>query len=400
MATHRRKAREAALVLEQLNEANAQHARLERETMALRRQLESQIPSPVSTPGAAEATRRIRALERENQTLKSAVQNGHQLMSDLETTKKQLERSDARLQRSIQNEAELGELQELRSAWETVRAAAGADGELLGSPEQLVQVLSDMQMKLTLATAQTSSLESDLKVEMLAKRHAEGTLNDTKRKLAEAESGAERLQNKLTVIEYKVTKVRDEREGYRELVKSFKEAPRPLPGAETDYGAQYLKQIKLLEDTLTSVREDNAALEQKLQAAGPSVAAPGAAAAAAATADFPTTRGSAPDHDPRKTKILHLIDNPVRAVMAARAAELEALRGECASMRLALKTSGGAGAPSATATSSSSPAIAPVPVQVARELEELRKELETANKKNQRRMESYAKVVADFRQAV
>ena len=69
-------------------------------------------------------------------------------------------------------------------------------------------------------------------------------------------------------------------------------------------------------------------------------------------------------------------------------------------MRLALKTSGGAGAPSATATSSSSPAIAPVPVQVARELEELRKELETANKKNQRRMESYAKVVADFRQAV
>ena len=112
VATHRRKAREAALVLEQLNEANAQNARLERETMALRRQLESQIPSPVSTPGAAEATRRIRALERENQTLKSAVQNGHQLMSDLETTKKQLERSDARLQSSIQNEAELGELRD------------------------------------------------------------------------------------------------------------------------------------------------------------------------------------------------------------------------------------------------------------------------------------------------
>ena len=85
--------------------------------------------------------------------------------------------------------------------------------------------------------------------------------------------------------------------------------------------------------------------------------------------------------------------------MAARAAELEALRGECASMRLALKGSGGAAVLSAT-SSSSSPAVAPVPVQVARELEELRKELETANKKNQRRMESYAKVVQDFRQAV
>lgn len=86
--------------------------------------------------------------------------------------------------------------------------------------------------------------------------------------------------------------------------------------------------------------------------------------------------------------------------MAARAAELEALRGECASMRLALKGSGGAAVLSATSSSSSSPAVAPVPVQVARELEELRKELETANKKNQRRMESYAKVVQDFRQAV
>ncbi|KAI8512316.1 Mitotic spindle assembly checkpoint protein MAD1 [Branchiostoma belcheri] len=241
---------------------------------------------------------------------------------------------------------------------------------------QQADLIKKLQRRLLLVTKDRDSIRNIL-VSYESEVTRAGTDDALLQRLQDSEEAAQRYQRHVTSLEEDLQRVNVQASEERikahkleaELSQLKASTPAPAPNPVNSQEVNMLrKKVEDLEKDRQKVLEEKEILEARVE-----------------------QRHLQGDYDPTRTKVVHLGLNPTMLARQHRQAELERLREECEKLRQRLRAAEEGGSADVTASILHTPS--------SREMEDLKKQLTTAETKNTRLKEVFQQKIHEFRQA-
>uniref|UniRef100_A0A8K9V3L4 Mitotic spindle assembly checkpoint protein MAD1 n=1 Tax=Oncorhynchus mykiss TaxID=8022 RepID=A0A8K9V3L4_ONCMY len=349
----------------------------------------------------------LRQLREENVYLRETRENVILLKEETEGLRRKVERMEKMKEEMVNVELEKEKLSQKLQAWENLGQSTGLN---IRTPEDLSREVIQIQQReiavkqhnYTLTSRSVERSKADLQGELLSLRSK--SLEEQKKRETQ-ESLVRRLQKRVLLL----TK---ERDGMRAILESYDSEL-----SSSDYTPQLSRRLREAEDVLTKTQNHNTEMEVGRRSVCLSVCV-------SVCLSLRTTiqrwrlkieelegerqrleeqnnvlelrlerHNLQGDYNPVKTKVLHFSLNPTSMAKQQRVEEVEALRAEveCLRERLRSLQTGGA-IPLAAAAGETSLSLPP-----SQEVLDLRKQMETAELKNQRLKEVFQRKIQEFR---
>ncbi|XP_056018923.1 mitotic spindle assembly checkpoint protein MAD1-like isoform X2 [Ostrea edulis] len=364
----------------------------------------------------------IQKLKEENDHLRETQESNLLLKEQAENVKQKLERSELRCERLSQLEAENEELKEKLQKWEEVKT----DNGFPQTPWQLSQRLAHLQESHATMLEKQGHLQSSLHMKEEALKKASQTqenlvaqLTTEKSKTQQQTQFIKRLQRKLLLI----SKERDMYKGLidsyqsevtvnlsatalsrmqqqEEILQSYKkqmesmetELPKTLSGPETLSRTATSQEVSQAEEKcdqhlILQLRERIAFLEKELEKATEEKCT---------LEDRIEQKHLQGDYDPTKLKVLHFSMNPAAMAQKKRAEELTKLREENIRLKKRVEVLEESKGQTVDVTFEVDQKMSEA--SSSKEVEEMKKMLETEELKNKRLLEVFKKTSKDLRE--
>lgn len=378
-----------------------------------------------------EMEREIKRLREENSFLRETKENNSLLKEETEGLRRKLERLEKVMEEKIKVELEKEKMERELQAWENIGQATGLN---IRKPEDLSREVIQIQQRELNFKQQNYSLNSSVRSVEKARSELLTEIAQLRAKAQEEQKKRENQDSLVRRLQKRVLLLTKERDGMRAILESYDSEL-----ATSEYSPQLTLRVKEAEDMLQKVQAHNAEMETQLSKAqeeagsfklqAQMVAAElealkeqqvsNAERSSSATAEEISSlrqkieeleaerqrleeqnnilemrlerHNLQGDYDPVKTKVVHLQMNPTSMAKQQRADEVEQLRVECQRLRDRLRKIEMAGGMTTDDTT--------LIIPPSQEILDLRKQMESAELKNQRLKEVFQKKIQEFRTA-
>uniref|UniRef100_A0A8K9XLU9 Mitotic spindle assembly checkpoint protein MAD1 n=1 Tax=Oncorhynchus mykiss TaxID=8022 RepID=A0A8K9XLU9_ONCMY len=356
----------------------------------------------------------LRQLREENVYLRETRENVILLKEETEGLRRKVERMEKMKEEMVNVELEKEKLSQKLQAWENLGQSTGLN---IRTPEDLSREVIQIQQREIAVKQHNYTLTSSCRSVERSKADLQGELLSLRSKSLEEQKKRETQESLVRRLQKRVLLLTKERDGMRAILESYDSEL-----SSSDYTPQLSRRLREAEDVLTKTQNHNTEMEVLLTKAQEE--------AGALKLQVQTVRvcvcvccvgrlkieelegerqrleeqnnvlelrlerhNLQGDYNPVKTKVLHFSLNPTSMAKQQRVEEVEALRAEveCLRERLRSLQTGGA-IPLAAAAGETSLSLPP-----SQEVLDLRKQMETAELKNQRLKEVFQRKIQEFR---
>ncbi|KAF4119020.1 mitotic spindle assembly checkpoint protein MAD1 [Onychostoma macrolepis] len=378
-----------------------------------------------------EMEREIKRLREENSFLRETKENNSLLREETEGLRRKLERMERVMEEKLKVELQKEKLEHELQAWENIGQSTGLN---IRKPEDLSREVIQIQQRELNLKQQNYTLNSSIRSVEKARTELMPEIAQLRAKAQEEQKKRENQDSLVRRLQKRVLLLTKERDGMRAILESYDSEL-----ATSEYSPQLMLRVKEAEDMLQKVRTHNTEMETQLSKAQEE-AGTFKLQAQMVTAELEAlkeqqvsnaeknTLATAEEvsslrqkieeleaerqqleeqnnilemrlerhnlqggYDPVKTKVIHLQMNPTSIAKQQRTEEVEQLRVECQRLRERLrKIEAGGGM-----TTDDTTLIIPP----SQEILDLRKQMESAELKNQRLKEVFQKKIQEFRTA-
>ncbi|XP_030636384.1 mitotic spindle assembly checkpoint protein MAD1 isoform X1 [Chanos chanos] len=375
--------------------------------------------------------REVKRLREENAYLRETKENSSLLKEETEGLRKKLKRMEKVKEDMVNLELEKEKLELKLKAWEDIGQTTGLN---IRKPEDLSREVIQIQQREINLKQQNYTLTTSLRTLEKARAELQTEVVQQRSKALEEQKKRENQDALVKRLQKRVLLLTKERDGMRAILESY---DREL--ASTEYSPQLTRRVREAEEMLQKVQAHNTEMEAQLSKAQEEAgtfklqaqraeleldvlkkqqASVVESNPIATTEEINSLRQKIEeleserqrleeqnnilemrlerhnlqgDYDPVKTKVIHFRLNPTSVAKQQRAEEVEQLREECQRLRDRLRTLQAEGT---MATDDASFSIPP-----SQEVLDLRKQMESAELKNQRLKEVFQKKIQEFRTA-
>lgn len=378
-----------------------------------------------------ELEREIKRLREENSFLRETKENSSLLKEETEGLRRKLERMERVMEEKLKLELEKEKLEHELKAWENIGQITGLN---IRKPEDLSREVIQIQQRELNLKQQNYSLNSSFRSVEKARAELVPEVSQLRAKAQEEQKKRENQDALVRRLQKRVLLLTKERDGMRAILESYDSEL-----VTSEYAPQLSLRVKEAEEMLQKVQAHNTEMETQLSKAQEEVGtfklqaqmvaaelealkeqqmsntekntlatAEEAGALRQKIEELEAERQRLEeqnnilemrlerhnlqgDYDPVKTKVIHLQMNPTSIAKQQRNEEAEQLKAECQRLRERLrKIEAGGG----LATDDTILVIPP-----SQEILDLRKQMESAELKNQRLKEVFQKKIQEFRTA-
>ncbi|XP_026861979.2 mitotic spindle assembly checkpoint protein MAD1 isoform X1 [Electrophorus electricus] len=374
-----------------------------------------------------ELERELKRLQEENSYLKETQENNSLLKEETEGLRRKLGRMEKVLEEKLKLELEKEKLQQELQSWENIGQTPGLN---IRKPEDLSREVIQIQQRELNLKQQNYTLTSNIRSVERIRAQLQAEVSELRSKTVEEQKKRENQDALVRRLQKRVLLLTKERDGMRAILESYDNELAP-----SEYSPQLSRRVKEAEEMLQKVQAHNAEMEAQLSKAQEDFGTFKLQAQAAelelealkeqqsleskhkATEEEINSlrqkieeleserqrleeqnnilemrlerHNLQGDYDPVKTKVVHFRLNPTCVAKQQRAEELEHLKVECERLRERLRKMESGG----TVTSDDITLIIPP----SQEILDLRKQMESAELKNQRLKEVFQKKIQEFR---
>ncbi|XP_067261014.1 mitotic spindle assembly checkpoint protein MAD1 isoform X1 [Chanodichthys erythropterus] len=378
-----------------------------------------------------ELEREMKRLREENSFLRETKENSSILKEETEGLRRKLERMERVMEEKLKVELEKEKLERELQAWENIGQATGLN---IRKPEDLSREVIQIQQRELSLKQQNYTLNSSVRSVEKARAELLPEIAQLRSKAQEEQKKRENQDSLVRRLQKRVLLLTKERDGMRAILESYDSEL-----ATSEYSPQLTLRVKEAEDMLHKVQTHNTDMEAQLFKAQEE-AGTFKLQAQMVTAELEalkeqqtsnaekTTLATAEeigslrqkieeleaerqrleeqnnilemrlerhnlqgDYDPVKTKVIHLQMNPTSIAKQQRSEEVEQLRVECQRLRERLRKIEASGGMTTDDTT--------LIIPPSQEILDLRKQMESAELKNQRLKEVFQKKIQEFRTA-
>uniref|UniRef100_UPI001EAF5FEE mitotic spindle assembly checkpoint protein MAD1-like n=1 Tax=Oncorhynchus gorbuscha TaxID=8017 RepID=UPI001EAF5FEE len=376
---------------------------------------------------------KLRQLREENVYLRETRENVILLKEETEGLRRKVERMEKMKEEMVNVELEKEKLSQKLQAWENLGQSTGLN---IRTPEDLSREVIQIQQREIAVKQHNYTLTSSCRSVERTKADLQGELLSLRSKALEEQKKRETQESLVRRLQKRVLLLTKERDGMRAILESYDSEL-----SSSDYTPQLSRRLREAEDVLTKTQNHNTEMEVLLTKAQEEAGAlklqvqtmelelevmkkqqdsVAEGIPLATNEEVNTLRlkieelegerqrleeqnnvlelrlerhNLQGDYNPVKTKVLHFSLNPTSMAKQQRVEEVEALRAEveCLRERLRSLQTGGA-IPLAAAAGEASLCLPP-----SQEVLDLRKQMETAELKNQRLKEVFQRKIQEFR---
>lgn len=378
-----------------------------------------------------ELEREIKRLREENAFLRETKENSSLLKEETEGLRRKLERMERVIEDKLKLELEKEKLEHELQAWENIGQVTGLN---IRKPEDLSREVIQIQQRELNLKQQNYTLNSSVRSVEKARAELLPEISQLRAKAQEEQKKRENQDSLVRRLQKRVLLLTKERDGMRAILESYDSEL-----VASEYSPQLSLRLKEAEDMLQKVQAHNAEMEiqlskaqeesgtlklqaqmvtAELEALKEQQKSNAEKSTLATTEEIGTLRQKIEeleeerqrleeqnnilemrlerhnlqgDYDPVKTKVIHFQMNPTSIAKQQRTEEAEQLRAECQRLRERLRKMEAGGA---MPTDDTTLVIPP-----SQEILDLRKQLESAELKNQRLKEVFQKKIQEFRTA-
>ncbi|CAM4501434.1 unnamed protein product [Leuciscus chuanchicus] len=378
-----------------------------------------------------ELGREIKRLREENSFLRETKENSSLLKEETEGLRRKLERMERVMEEKLKVELEKEKLEHELQAWENIGQATGLN---IRKPEDLSREVIQIQQRELNLKQQNYTLNSSVRSVEKARTELLPEITQLRAKAQEEQKKRENQDSLVRRLQKRVLLLTKERDGMRAILESYDSEL-----ATSEYSPQLMLRVKEAEDMLQKVQTHNTDMETQLfkaqeEAGTFKLQAQMVISELEALKEQQmsnvekTTLATAEeicslrekieeleaerqrleeqnnilemrlerhnlqgDYDPVKTKVVHLQMNPTSIAKQQRAEEVEQLRVECQRLRERLRKIEASGGMTTDDTT--------LIIPPSQEILDLRKQMESAELKNQRLKEVFQKKIQEFRTA-
>uniref|UniRef100_A0A4W4FN45 Mitotic arrest deficient 1 like 1 n=1 Tax=Electrophorus electricus TaxID=8005 RepID=A0A4W4FN45_ELEEL len=373
-----------------------------------------------------ELERELKRLQEENSYLKETQENNSLLKEETEGLRRKLGRMEKVLEEKLKLELEKEKLQQELQSWENIGQTPGLN---IRKPEDLSREVIQIQQRELNLKQQNYTLTSNIRSVERIRAQLQAEVSELRSKTVEEQKKRENQDALVRRLQKRVLLLTKERDGMRAILESYDNELAP-----SEYSPQLSRRVKEAEEMLQKVQAHNAEMEAQLSKAQEDFGTFKLQAQAelelealkeqqsleskhkATEEEINSLRQKIEeleserqrleeqnnilemrlerhnlqgDYDPVKTKVVHFRLNPTCVAKQQRAEELEHLKVECERLRERLRKMESGG----TVTSDDITLIIPP----SQEILDLRKQMESAELKNQRLKEVFQKKIQEFR---
>ncbi|XP_062865888.1 mitotic spindle assembly checkpoint protein MAD1 [Trichomycterus rosablanca] len=371
-------------------------------------------------------------LQEENTYLREMKENNSLLKEEAEGLRRKLERMEKVLEEKLKLELEKEKVEQQLQAWENIGQMTGLN---IRKPEDLSREVMQIQQRELSLKEQNYTLTSNIRSVEKSHTKLQAEMVEHRTKVQEEQKKRENQDGLVRRLQKRVLLLTKERDGMRAILESYDSEL-----AASEYSPQLTRRAKEAEEMLQKVQTHNIEMEAQLTQAqeeagifklqAQSVALELEAlkeqhkssmseATSVATEEeimflrqkieeLETERQRLEeqnnilemrlerhnlqgDYDPVKTKVMHFRMNPTSVAKQQRAEEMEQLKVECERLRERLRKLEAGGAIMSDDTT--------LIIPPSQEILDLRKQVESAELKNQRLKEVFQKKIQEFRTA-
>ncbi|XP_050969547.1 mitotic spindle assembly checkpoint protein MAD1 [Labeo rohita] len=378
-----------------------------------------------------EMEREMKRLREENVFLRETKENNSLLKEETEGLRRKLERMEKVMEEKLKVELEKEKLEHELQAWENIGQSTGLN---IRKPEDLSREVIHIQQRELNLKQQNYTLNSSIRSVEKARAEILPEIAQLRAKAQEEQKKRENQDSLVRRLQKRVLLLTKERDGMRAILESYDSEL-----ATSEYSPQLMLRVKEAEDMLQKVQTHNTEMETQLSKAQEEAGTfklqaqmvtaelealkeqqvSNAEKNTLATAEEVSSlrqkieeleaerqrleeqnnnlemrlerHNLQGDYDPVKTKVIHFQMNPTSIAKQQRAEEVEQLRVECQRLRERLRKIEASGG---MATDDTTLIIPP-----SQEILDLRKQMESAELKNQRLKEVFQKKIQEFRTA-
>uniref|UniRef100_A0AAZ3S602 Mitotic spindle assembly checkpoint protein MAD1 n=1 Tax=Oncorhynchus tshawytscha TaxID=74940 RepID=A0AAZ3S602_ONCTS len=361
----------------------------------------------------------LRQLREENVYLRETRENVILLKEETEGLRRKVERMEKMKEEMVNVELEKEKLSQKLQAWENLGQSTGLN---IRTPEDLSREVIQIQQREIAVKQHNYTLTSSCRSVERSKADLQGELLSLRSKALEEQKKRETQESLVRRLQKRVLLLTKERDGMRAILESYDSEL-----SSSDYTPQLSRRLREAEDVLTKTQNHNTemevwrrSMELELEVMKKQQDSVAEGNPLATNEEVNTLRlkieelegerqrleeqnnvlelrlerhNLQGDYNPVKTKVLHFSLNPTSMAKQQRVEEVEALRAEveCLRERLRSLQTGGA-VPLAAAAGETSLSLPP-----SQEVLDLRKQMETAELKNQRLKEVFQRKIQEFR---
>ncbi|KAM6423665.1 mitotic spindle assembly checkpoint protein MAD1 isoform 2-T2 [Liasis olivaceus] len=385
--------------------------------------------------------RELQQLREENAYLREMKENNGLLREEVEGLQRKLERFEKVQAERVALELEKEKLQEKLSAWEKLDQNMGLD---IKSPDDLSRHIIALQQRELILKEQNSAISSSARLLESARRQLQEELLKVQSQLLEEKKKRDQQETMVKCLQKHMQLLVKARDGMRAILEFYDSELNP-----SEHSPQLNFRVQEAEEMVQKVEahctEMEAQLSQALEEAGnqkkradmlevelqmlkrqasteePSrfLAKEEVDALRLKIEELESERSRLEEgnrsleakleqitlqgyHDPSRTKVLHFTMNPASLAKQQRLEEMASLREECEHLRemVRILEGGGVGCGGSSSSSTLSGKLeGVVNLQSPHEIAELKKQVESAELKNQRLMEVFRTKIQEFRTA-
>ncbi|XP_072513766.1 mitotic spindle assembly checkpoint protein MAD1 isoform X1 [Salminus brasiliensis] len=376
-----------------------------------------------------ELEREIKRLQEENSYLRETKENCSLLKEETEGLRKKLERMEKVVEEKLKLELEKEKLGQELQAWENIGQTTGLN---IRKPEDLSREVIQIQQRELNLKQQNYTLTSNIRSVEKGRTQLQSEAAELRSKALEEQKKRENQDALVRRLQKRVLLLTKERDGMRAILESYDSEL-----AASEYSPQLARRVKEAEEMLQKTQAHNTEMEAQLfkaqeeagtfklqaqavtlelEALKQQLSSVSENSSKATEEELNSLRQKIEeleserrrleeqnnilemrlerhnlqgDYDPVKTKVVHFRLNPTCVAKQQRADEVEQLRVECERLRDRLRKMEAGGA---MATDDTTLVIPP-----SQEILDLRKQMESAELKNQRLKEVFQKKIQEFR---
>uniref|UniRef100_A0A8C1EPX3 Mitotic spindle assembly checkpoint protein MAD1 n=2 Tax=Cyprinus carpio TaxID=7962 RepID=A0A8C1EPX3_CYPCA len=356
-----------------------------------------------------ELEREIKRLREENTFLRETKENNSLLREETEGLRRKLERVERVMEEKLKVELEKEKLEHELQAWENIGQSTGLN---IRKPEDLSREVIQIQQRELNLKQQNYTLNSSIRSVEKTRTELMPEIAQLRAKAQEEQKKRENQDSLVRRLQKRVLLLTKERDGMRAILESYDSEL-----AASEYSPQLMLRVKEAEDMLRKVQTHNTEMETQLSKAQEEAGTFKLQAQMVSVCvcffrqkieELEAERQQLEeqnnilemrlerhnlqgDYDPVKTKVVHLQMNPTSIAKQQRTEEVEQLRVECQRLRDRLRKIEADG----VMTTDDTTLIIPP----SQEILNLRKQMESAELKNQRLKEVFQKKIQEFRTA-
>uniref|UniRef100_A0A8C2EPM7 Mitotic spindle assembly checkpoint protein MAD1 n=1 Tax=Cyprinus carpio TaxID=7962 RepID=A0A8C2EPM7_CYPCA len=359
-----------------------------------------------------ELEREIKRLREENTFLRETKENNSLLREETEGLRRKLERVERVMEEKLKVELEKEKLEHELQAWENIGQSTGLN---IRKPEDLSREVIQIQQRELNLKQQNYTLNSSIRSVEKTRTELMPEIAQLRAKAQEEQKKRENQDSLVRRLQKRVLLLTKERDGMRAILESYDSEL-----AASEYSPQLMLRVKEAEDMLRKVQTHNTEMEvtAELEALKEQQVSNTEKNTLATAEEVSSLRQKIEeleaerqqleeqnnilemrlerhnlqgDYDPVKTKVVHLQMNPTSIAKQQRTEEVEQLRVECQRLRDRLRKIEADG----VMTTDDTTLIIPP----SQEILNLRKQMESAELKNQRLKEVFQKKIQEFRTA-